>query len=138
MNMKLYGVMVSIVIMLATSVPVGQSAQISREGTSPVVIKTYPESGATNVDPSISEIRVTFSKEMMDKSWSWVQISPENFPKLISNPRYLNDKKTCVVDVKLEPGKTYIIWLNTQKFRNFKDKDSRPAVSYLLMFETRK
>jgi hypothetical protein len=60
--MKLYGVMVLIVIMLATFVPLGQSAHISREETSPVVIKTYPESGATNVDPSISEIRVTFSK----------------------------------------------------------------------------
>jgi len=75
---------------------------------------------------------------MMDKSWSWVQISPENFPKLMNNPRYLNDKKTCVVDVKLEPGKTYIIWLNTQKFKNFKDTDGRPAVPYLLMFETKK
>ncbi|MBM4136836.1 MAG: hypothetical protein FJ241_08405 [Nitrospira sp.] len=138
MNMKLHGVMVLIVIMLAMFVPLGQSAQISREETSPVVIKTCPESGATNVDPSISEIRVTFSKEMMDKSWSWVQISPENFPKLMNNPRYLNDKKTCVVDVKLEPGKTYIIWLNTQKFKNFKDTDGRPAVPYLLMFETKK
>jgi hypothetical protein len=38
--------------------------------------------------------------------------------------------------VKLEPGKTYVIWLNSQKFRNFKDKDGQPAVPYLLVFET--
>ena len=34
----------------------------------PVVIRTVPESGAKNVDPALSEIRVTFSKEMMDRA----------------------------------------------------------------------
>jgi RNA polymerase sigma-70 factor (ECF subfamily) len=41
-----------------------------------------------------------------------------------------------VVDVRLDPGKTYIIWLNTQRFSNFRDADERPAQPYLLMFET--
>ncbi|MEW6584082.1 MAG: Ig-like domain-containing protein [Nitrospirota bacterium] len=102
----------------------------------PVVVKTIPESGSRNVDPSLTEIRVTFSKEMMDKSWSWVQIAPENFPKIVGSPRYLEDRKTCVIDVQLEPGKTYIIWLNTQKFTNFKDAGGRPARPYLLIFDT--
>ena len=100
------------------------------------MIKTVPESGAKNVDPALSEIRVTFSKEMTDRSWSWVQIAPENFPELVGEPRYLEDKKTCVVDVRLDPGKTYIIWLNTQRFSNFRDADGRAAQPYLLMFET--
>ena len=104
----------------------------------PVVVTTAPASGAKEVDPSVSEIRVTFNREMMDKSWSWVQIAPENFPTIAGGPRYLEDKKTCVLDVRLEPGKTYIIWLNTQKFSNFKDKEGRSAQPYLLMFETRK
>jgi RNA polymerase sigma-70 factor (ECF subfamily) len=104
----------------------------------PVVVTTVPASGAKDVDPSVSEIRVTFNREMMDKSWSWVQIAPENFPMITGGPRYLKDKKTCVLDVRLEPGKTYIIWLNTQKFGNFKDKEGRSAQPYLLMFETRK
>jgi hypothetical protein len=104
----------------------------------PVVVTTVPASGAKDVDPSISEIRVTFSREMMDKSWSWVQIASENFPTIAGGPRYLEDKKTCVLDVRLEPGKTYIIWVNTQKFSNFKDKEGKSAQPYLLMFETRK
>jgi hypothetical protein len=74
----------------------------------------------------------------MDKSWSWVQIAPENFPRITGGPRYLEDKKTCVLDVQFEPGKTYIIWLNTQKFSNFKDTSGRSAQPYLLMFDTRK
>jgi hypothetical protein len=109
---------------------------LNLEHQSPVVIRTVPESGAKNVDPALSEIQVTFDKEMTDKSWSWVQIAPENFPELVGEPRYLEDKKTCVVDVRLDAGKTYIIWLNTQKFSNFRDADGRPAQPYLLMFET--
>jgi hypothetical protein len=109
---------------------------LNLEHQPPLVVKTVPASGAKNVDPALSEIRVTFSKEMKDRSWSWVQIAPENFPELVGEPRYLEDKKTCVVDVRLDPGKTYIIWLNTQRFSNFRDADGRPAQPYLLMFET--
>jgi hypothetical protein len=48
-----------------------------------------------------------------------------------------DDKKTCVVEVKLQPKKTYVIWLNSQKFGNFKDADGRSAVPYLLVFQTK-
>jgi hypothetical protein len=109
---------------------------LNLEHQPPVVISTVPASGAKSVDPALSEIRVTFNKEMSDQSWSWVQIAPENFPELVGEPRYLEDKKTCVVDVRLDAGKTYIIWLNTQRFSNFRDADGRPAQPYLLMFET--
>jgi RNA polymerase sigma-70 factor (ECF subfamily) len=124
------------VVMTVALLAAATSHALNLERQPPVVIKTVPESGAKNVDPDLSEIRVTFNREMMDRSWSWVQIAPENFPELVGDPRYGEDKKTCVVDVRLEPGKTYIIWLNTQKFSNFRDADGRAAQPYLLMFET--
>ncbi len=37
----------------------------------PVVLKVEPKVGAKDVDPGLKEIRVTFSKKMTDKSWSW-------------------------------------------------------------------
>ena len=40
--------------------------------------------------------------------------------------------------VALEPGKTYAIWINSEKFNNFKDTDGRSAVPYLLVFRTKK
>ena len=45
--------------------------KLSIAGVPPVVVKTVPEAGATDVDPAITEIKVTFSKDMADKSWSW-------------------------------------------------------------------
>ena len=104
----------------------------------PVVVSTTPQAGAVDVDSVTSEIKVTFSKPMTDKSWSWSTWGEENFPKMTGDPRYEPDGLTCVLPVALESGKTYAIWLNSNKFTNFKDTDGRPAVPYLLVFETKR
>jgi RNA polymerase sigma-70 factor (ECF subfamily) len=103
----------------------------------PVVVKTIPQAGTADVDPGLKTIKVTFSKDMEDGGWSWVQLSDESFPKTDGKPSYEKDKRTCVLPVKLEPGKAYALWLNSEKFGNFKDADGRSAVPYLLVFETK-
>lgn len=114
------------------------AGDITLESVPPVVVKTVPEAGAGDVDPKLSEIKVTFSKDMLDGAWSWVTHSKESFPKMDGKPKYLADKRTCVLPVKLEPGKTYALWLNSDKAANFKDADGRSAVPYLLVFRTKK
>jgi hypothetical protein len=104
----------------------------------PVVVRTMPQSGDTKVDAAkVKEILVTFSKEMTDKSWSWTQISDDTYPEITGEIHYQKNKRTCVAPVKLKPGRTYVIWLNSAKFGNFKDADERSAVPYLLVFETK-
>ena len=104
----------------------------------PVVVATVPTSGDMAVDPSLKEISVTFSEEMLtNRMWSWVMESKETFPKMTAKPRYLDDKKTCVLPVKLEPGKSYIIWINSAKHNSFRNKKHQPAVPYLLKFKTK-
>ncbi|AGA29050.1 RNA polymerase sigma factor [Singulisphaera acidiphila] len=107
------------------------------EGFPAVVVKTVPSTGTTDVDPRLKEIQVTFSKEMMNKSWSWAQHSKKTFPELAGEPSYTKDERTCVLPVKLVPNKTYAIWLNSPKFGNFKDAEGRSAVPYLLVFRTK-
>ncbi len=105
----------------------------------PVVVRTEPQAGDAQVDAAkVSEIRVTFSKDMADQSWSWSQISVETFPTMTAKPHYEKDKRTCVLPVKLGPGKAYVIWLNPAKFQGFRDTDGNPAVFYPLVFETKK
>ncbi len=115
-----------------------QGPSISVASMPPVVVKTEPAAGNTEVDPSVKEIRVTFSKRMADRSWSWSQLSDDTFPQTTGKPKYLKDGKTCVLPVKLEPGKTYAFWLNSEKFQNFKGRDGQPAIPYLLVFQTAK
>ena len=104
----------------------------------PVVIQTVPESGSSDVDPALTELRVTFSKPMKDQCWAWCYEREEDFPTKNGEPRFLEDGRSCVQAVKLQPGKVYAIWLNTEKIKNFQDLEGQPAVPYLLIFETRK
>lgn len=114
-----------------------RAAELSLESAAPVVIKTVPEAGASEVDAATTEIQVTYSKTMLDGSWSWSTVTAESFPETTGKPKYNADQRTCVLPVKLQPGKTYGIWLNSQKFDNFKDASGQPAVPYLLVFKTK-
>lgn len=127
----------SILVAVAVCGGVVRAQEITLEGAPPVVVRTLPEAGASDVDPSATEIRVTFSKAMTDGSWSWSTASQESFPETAGQPKYLDDQRTCVLPVKLQPGKTYAVWVNSQKHRNFKDAQGQPAVPYLLVFKTK-
>ena len=115
-----------------------QAADVSVQGLPPSVIRTFPTSGDRGVDPSVTEVRVTFSKEMITREqWSFVQIAPGTFPEIAGEIRYLKDRRTCVLPVRLEPGRKYAIWVNSPRYDNFKDTSYQSAVPYLLVFETR-
>ena len=104
----------------------------------PVVVETYPPSGGVDVAPGETEIRVRFSKPMTDGSWSWSSAWEDSTPEPIGSPHYLDDHRTCVMKVRLEPGQTYAWWLNSEQLKNFKDRAGQPAVPYLLSFQTKK
>ena len=128
-------VAVLVLLALATGAMAGSP---SVEGFPPVVVHTFPTSGDQAVDPSIGEVRVTFSKDMMThEMWSFVYAEPAPFPKIAGTIHYLEDNRTCVLPVSLEPGKTYGMWINSQKHNSFRDIYQHPAVPYLLVFKTR-
>ena len=102
----------------------------------PKVISTSPQNGAQNVDPSITEISVTFSEPMMDRSWSWSYEDKDKFPQMAGHPSYVNNMK-CVLPVKLDPKKEYVVWINTWKHRNFRSKAGVPAEPFKFTFKTK-
>ena len=123
-------------VLLAAGLAWGQETTV--ESLPPSVVRTVPQSGDTAVDAAaVKKISVTFSKDMKDGSWSWANLSKETAPEIVGKPKYLDDKRTCVAEVKLEPKKTYVLWLNSQKFGNFKDTEGNPAIPYLLVFQTK-
>lgn len=103
----------------------------------PVVVKTVPEAGSKEVPSGEYLVKVTFSKEMADESWTWSSVWQGSEPKMLGKPHYEADHKTCVIKVKLEPGKTYGWWINSQKFHGFKDPQGRAAIPYLFVFQTK-
>jgi hypothetical protein len=107
------------------------------DSVAPVVTRTVPEAGSKEVSPGVVDIRVSFSKPMMDQSWSWSSAWKDSVPESVGKPKYEADHKTCVLKVKLEPNKTYGYWINSQNFHGFKDQQGHPAVPYLLVFRTK-
>lgn len=129
----------TIVGFLAVAVACFAGGPLSVESLPPVVVRSVPTSGDVSVDPALREIRVTFSKTMItEKMWSWVQVSAASFPKVNGQVHYLEDQRTCVLPVTLEPGRTYVIWVNSEKQTAFRDAQGNAAVPYLLVFQTRK
>lgn len=136
--LSLTGIAIVIALLGVTAVLHAQNGgRFSVKAMRPVVVKTVPQAGDTEVDPSLQEIKVTFSKDMADGSWTWSQVSEDTNPQCTGKIHYLADKRTCVMPVKLEPGKTYVLWLNSDRFTNFRDQGRLPAVPYLLVFETK-
>lgn len=138
MKTKTKMIAISAVAGLVALVAVAQTVrEVSVKSMAPSVVRTAPESGTTDVDPALTEIKVTFSKDMItDRMWSVCQISNETFPD-VGSIHYL-DKRTCVVPVKLQPGKTYVLWFNNGRFNAFKDTEHHSSVPYMLVFETKK
>lgn len=128
-------------VLLATSLAlsafcaVGQAQDI--DSIAPVVVKTVPEAGIKDVPPGECEIKITFSKEMADGSWSWSSAWQDSTPEGKDKPHYDANHKICILKVKLDPNKTYGYWINSQSFHNFRDTQGHPAVPYLLVFHTK-
>ena len=80
-----------------------------------------------------------FSKQMSNAApGHWSSAWGNSRPQIIGQPHYESDSRTCVLKVKLEPGKTYAWWLNSEKFHNFTDQYGHASSSaYLLIFQTK-
>lgn len=130
-------VAVVVFAMLTIVAALAEEREITVETLAPSVVKTVPECGDLEVDPDLKEITVTFSKDMMtERMWSVCQISSEHYPKKRNDLYYKNDR-TFIFPVRLEPGKTYVMWFNRGQYNAFRDTDNHPAVPYQLVFKTK-
>lgn len=102
----------------------------------PRVVRLEPADGALDVDPATSELRATFDRPMAE-GWSWVTEGPETFPETTGRAFLTSDGTQAVLPVRLEPGRTYVIWLNSEEFRNFHDRDGRELAPVRWTFATR-
>jgi RNA polymerase sigma-70 factor (ECF subfamily) len=71
------------------------------------------------------------------KSWSRLTGNKYAAPQDDGPNHFERDRRTCVMPVKLDPGKTYVMGVNSERFRNFKDARGHPALTSLLVFRTK-
>jgi beta-lactamase regulating signal transducer with metallopeptidase domain len=106
------------------------------KGSAPRIVEMEPENGATDVDPNLSAIRVTFDRPMA-AGFSWTG-GGEQFPTIPEGqkPRWSADKRTCTLPVELKPGWQYRLGLNSRSFKNFASAAGIPLDPVVYTFRT--
>lgn len=111
-----------------------QAQNVDEQGP-PQIVATSPAVGATDVDPGVTEITVTFDRDM-GKGMSWTGGGPQ-FPNGREGKKALwSDSRTCVLPVTLEAGHYYRVGINSESYRNFQSANGVPAQASAIYFTT--
>lgn len=106
-----------------------------RENT-PKIIKIIPANEATDVNPKLNAILVTFDRPMRDGCWAVVQVNPELFPKITGKIHYDSTRTQLTIPVKLEPDHTYLLFLNLGSYNSFMSEQKYRLKDYKYTFRT--
>jgi hypothetical protein len=103
----------------------------------PEIVEMSPENGATDADPALKFLRVTFDVAMDTGGFSWTGGEP-TFPKIPDGqkPRWSRDGKNCILPVALQPGTKYELGLNSFSHKNFASKWGVPLEPVRYEFQT--
>jgi beta-lactamase regulating signal transducer with metallopeptidase domain len=111
------------------------SAPEATGGPPPNIVATSPAVGATDVDPGLREITVTFDQDM-GGGFSWTGGGPDFPPAPEGQKAQWRDKRTCVLPVKLEAGHYYRVGINSTTYRNFRSAAGVSAEPSAIYFTT--
>ena len=103
----------------------------------PTVVSLRPAIGAQDVDPSQTQIVVTFDRPMRDGGWAFVGGGP-NFPTVTGQPSYDETRTVLTLPVTLKADWSYEFWLNRGRFNGFQSAEGVPLASVHVTFRTRK
>jgi hypothetical protein len=102
------------------------------------VLSTAPRNGAQRVDPSLSEIRVRFSAPVRTDRYSVCRTEEGRYPTVTGPLTFEEGGLVCVLPVKLQPGTTYSLSINSDEYRGFSSAADPKitATPYLMTFTT--
>lgn len=102
----------------------------------PRVVRMVPANGARNVDPSLTEMKVTFDRAMKDGNWAVVGGGP-HFPEMTGKPSYDDTHTVLTIPMRLKPNSEYRLWLNRGQFNSFMSQEGEHLESVAVTFRTR-
>ena len=94
-----------------------------------------PANGAADVNPGLTEIRVTFDRPMKDRSWSMCGGGP-HCPEGTGKPYYNTERTTWTIPVQLKPDWDYKFSLNCETYDGFRSEEGTPLEPTLISFRT--
>jgi len=112
----------------------GPSTAQAAQGA-PQIVSTSPARAASDVDPALKEITVTFDQDM-ESGMSWTGGGAEYPPIPEGQKGHWRDKRTCVLPVKLQGGHRYRVGINSPSYRSFRSAAGVPALTSAIWFTT--
>jgi len=103
----------------AAPIPVAPAAA-GAAADAPHALRFDPPLGASDVDPARTTMSVTFDRPMDRDGWAWVVESQESAPE-VGDSSWDFGATTNTAQVKLQPGRTYVVWLNSAQYPYFRD-----------------
>lgn len=100
----------------------------------PQVVELSPENRAAEVKPGVTELRVTFDRDMSTQGYSLCGGGP-TFPEVIGRPKWI-DRRTLVTKVRLKPNHDYRLSLNCQSAQKLRSAEGVPLVPVSWEFST--
>jgi hypothetical protein len=100
----------------------------------PKVVSTFPSQGM-KVTASLGLLKVSYDHRM-SASWSFATGGEKAFPEVLGPPFLSDDGITISLPIRLEPNRSYVVWLNTERYKNFKSEEGVAAEPYRLAFST--
>lgn len=115
----------------------GASEDLKIKTVKPKIVAVNPAHGATDVDPGLTQITITFNVPM-GEGFSWTGGGP-SYPKIPKGKQvyWTEDKKTCVMPVELKPNWEYSLGLNSEMHNNFQSVAGVPLDPHTFSFRTR-
>lgn len=127
--------------LLVTLVVAGCSSG-PEEPTQPVaaprVVAVDPPAGALGIEPGRRLLSVTFDREMDRSGWAWLREGSDTALELIGEGSFDASGRTHSVEAQLEPGRTYVLWINSEKIQHFRDTRGVSAIPFRWTFSTRR
>jgi RNA polymerase sigma-70 factor (ECF subfamily) len=103
--------------------------------SAPQAIAFDPPLDATGVDPARTTLSVTFDRAMDREGWAWVIESSETAPE-IGDSAWDAATRTNTAQVRLAPGRTYVVWINSPSYLYFRAPAGQPLEPVRWTFST--
>jgi hypothetical protein len=106
----------------------------------PRIVSLVPANGATDVDPNLKAIVITFDRPMTDKNWAVMLLGDaDHFPGSGEGVGYDKDCRVFTIPTKkLRPDWEYTLGLNSEDVQAFTSRDGVPLYPVVIKFKTRK
>ena len=104
------------------------------DAKAPRAVSMTPANGATDVDPALTEIKITFDRPMRGIS---VVRDDLELPEIAGEAHYDKEGRVFTIPVRLKPNREYGFWLNKGNFDNTRSRDGVKLEPVAVTFRTR-